>query len=354
MRPMSGGSRDGLSVSVWTDRFPYDTYLDAVLSDDARVLTLRSLLDGLFPGNASERSEVLAGLDCVGNPDLPACYAELFELVGQWREGFCQLSFYTGRGWGSLARADVPIAPRIHGPAFCAGPASGGGDLLLRLAPCYRPLDWGVAAGYVGDLDEWLDWMRACLVLYFVDKCAGRVPSPAALDRGEPCWPVVAGLYQRRLLGLGSDGFSRVTELGQSFIGWLVAETEGLIDRFDLYSDVLWGEGGQPVEFGTGMGDDLRVLALMTEGLDPLRAVFLLQLYDGTPDPWADSWASVVGDVRAFDHLLEPVVNRAFPAPDAGVLSVIIESGQVVLDARAAAEQARVADAGIRARLLTL
>ncbi len=351
---MSGGIGDGLSVSVWTDRFPYDTYLDVVLADDARVLTLGSLLDRLFLLDASERAEVLAGLDCAGNPDLPACYVELVELVGQWRGGLCQLSFYTGRGWGSLAQADVPIAPRLHGPAFGAGPASGGGDLLLRLAPCYRPLEWGMAAGYVGDADEWLDWMRACLVLYLVDKCACRVPSPAVLGRGEPCWPVVAGLYQRRLLGLGSDGFSRVTELGRSFIGWLVAETEGLIDRFDLYSDVLWGEGGQPVEFGTGMGDDLRVLALMAEGLDPLRAVFLLRLYDGTADPWADSWAAVVGDVRAFDHLLEPVVNRAFPAPSPGLLSTIIESGQVVLEAQAAAEQARVADAGIRARLLTL
>ena len=341
-------------MSVWTDRFPRDTFLDVFLADDAPRLTLRLLLDRLFPQDASGRAEVLARLDSVGNPDLPACYAELVELVGQWRAGLCALSFYTGRGWGALAGADASVASRRHGPAFGVVPASGGGDLLLRLAPDYRPLGWGMAAGYVGDVDELLDWMRACLVIYLVDKLGCPVPSPAVLDRGDPCWPVVAGLYRRRVLGLGSDGFSRVTDLGRSFIGWLVAETEELIDRFDLYSDVLWGDGGQPVEFGTGLGDDLRVLALMAEGLDPLRAVFLLRLYDGTPDPWVDSWASVVGDARSFDRLLEPVVNRAFPAPGPGVLSTILDSGHAHLQVRAEEERARAADEGIRARLLSL
>ena len=90
-------------MSVWTDRFPRDTFLDVFLADDALCLTLRLLLDRLFPQDAAGRAEVLARLDSVGNPDLPACYAELVELVGQWRAGLCKLSFYTGRGWGALA-----------------------------------------------------------------------------------------------------------------------------------------------------------------------------------------------------------------------------------------------------------
>ena len=59
----------------------------------------------------------------------------------------------------------------------------------------------------------------------------------------------------------------------------MVVEAESYIDRFDLFSDTLL-EPDEEVEFGTGVGEDLRVQVYGSEGVDPVRAVFLLLLYD--------------------------------------------------------------------------
>ena len=344
----------GLTVSVWTDQLPSDTSLDIGLPAETGRLTLRQLLCRLFPADKDRQAEATARLDRRANPDLPACYAVLLTLVEQWRAGLCRLSLTTGRGWGRPAHFAETVSGHLRPPPLCrrAG-GHGDADLTLTILPSYRPVDWAVAQGYAADQDQLLDWMQSCALLYLVDKHDCAVPPASGLSFSDPCRPVVAGLYRRRCLRTAADGRgSEVAPAGRRLIGALLEETEALIDSFDLFKDTRWNQDEQTAEFDSGRGADLRVEAMVAEGLDPVRAVFLLRLYDGTLDPHADQWQRIVGDPLFFDWLLEPVVNRAMPPPPKEILTAIIEDGYALLDAQAEAAAASLAQSEIRRRLL--
>ena len=355
------GSPDaaGFSVSVWTDQFPADTALYVDLPGAARRLTLRQLLRRLFPPDPAGQAEAAARLDRRANPDLPACYSVLLTLAEQWRAGLCRLSLATGRGWGRPAHPDDRADAHLHPRSLCR--RVGGrveADLELTMLPAYRPLAWAVAQGYAVDREQLLDWMQSCVALYFVDKHGvdkhgGAAPPASDLSPSDPCRRVVSSLYRRRCLRPAPDGNgTEVAPAGRRLIGGLLAETEALIDSFDLFKDARWNQDEQAAEFDSGRGADLRVEAIIAEGLDPIRAVFLLRLYDGTLDPYADQWQQLVGDPAVFDRLLEPVVNRAMPPPPDEVLAAIMEDGFARLEARDEAAAADAAQAGIRRRLL--
>ncbi len=355
---MGAGDAACLTVSAWTDLLPVDTALHINLPPEDRRLTLRQLLCRLFPPDAAGQAQAAARLDWRANPDLPACYAVLLTLAEQWRAGFCRLSLATGRGWGRPAHLDDSVAAHLRPPPLC--PQTGGrgeADLMLTMRPAYRPLDWAVAQGYAADRHQLLDWMQSCALLYFVDKHGCAVPPISDLALSDPCRPVVSGLYRRRCLRPAGDGDgdgdgAEVAPAGRQLIGALLKETEALIDSFDLFKDARWNQDEQTAEFDSGRGADLRVEAMVVEGLDPVRAVFLLRLYDGSLDPYADQWQRLVGDPACFDRLLEPVVNRAMPPPPDAVLTAILEDGYALLEARAEAATDGIARSEIQRRLL--
>ena len=353
---MGAGDAACLTVSAWTDLLPVDTALHINLPSEDRRLTLRQLLCRLFPPDAAGQAQAAARLDWRANPDLPACYAVLLTLAEQWRAGFCRLSLATGRGWGRPAHLDDSVAAHLRPPPLC--PQTGGrgeADLMLTMRPAYRPLDWAVAQGYAADRHQLLDWMQSCALLYFVDKHGCAVPPISDLSLSDPCRPVVSGLYRRRCLRPAGDGDgdgAEVAPAGRQLIGALLEETEALIDSFDLFKDARWNQDEQTAEFDSGRGADLRVEAMVVEGLDPVRAVFLLRLYDGSLDLYADQWQRLVGDPACFDRLLEPVVNRAMPPPPDAVLTAILEDGYALLEARAEAATDGIARAEIQRRLL--
>lgn len=342
----------GLTVSAWTEQLPADTTLYVELPGETRELTLRQLLGRLFPQDAGGLAEVRARLDRKANPDLPACYGVLWALVEQWRSGLCRLSLATGRGRGRPAHPDDRVSAHLQLPPLCRR-VGGDADLTLTMQPHYRPLEWAVTQGYAEDRQQLLDWMQSCALLYFVDKHGCVVPPPADSSLSQPCRSVVSGLYRRRCLRTAADGNrSEVAAAGRRLIGALLEGTEALIDGFDLFKDARWNEDEGAAEFDTGRGADLRVEAIIAEGLDPVRSVFLLRLYDGSLDPFAGQWQRLVGDQAFFDRLLEPVVNRAMPAPPQEILTAILEDGYALLETRAEAAAASVAQAEIQRRLL--
>ena len=328
-----------LSVSVWTDRLPADAALSLTLPAAAARLTLRQLLlCRLFPPDAAGRAPVTARLNRRANPDLPAIYSALLTVAEQWRSGLCRLALYTGRGWGRPAHPDDPVAAHLRPPPLrqpSPGPNNAG--LILTVRPNYRPLDWAVTQGYAADRELLLDWLQSCALLYFVDKHGCAPPSPADLAPSDPCRPVIAGLYRRRCLRSVAGGPSEIAPAGRRLIGALLSETEALIDNFDIFKDARWDADASAADFDSGHGADLRVAAMLAEGIDPVRAVFLLRLYDGTLDPYTGCWQRLVGDPACFDRLLEPVLNRVAPPPPDATLAAIIEDGYALLDARAAA-----------------
>ena len=79
------------------------------------------------------------------------------------------------------------------------------------------------------------------------------------------------------------------------------------------------------IEFGAGQGDDMRVEVYESEGLDPVRVVFLLRLYDSTLDRFVESWPEEIHAEGFFNEVLRPVLDHQ--RVDEDLLGLIIEAG---------------------------
>ncbi len=122
----------------------------------------------------------------------------------------------------------------------------------------------------------------------------------------------------------------------------MIAETESYIDYFDVFKAVRYDADAQTIDFDVPGGEDLRAQVFEEEGLDAIRVVFLLRLYDGTLDAYADCWRERIHTERLFNDILRPVLDHQ--RADDALLGSIIESGFAHNEERA--EQARERRAG--------
>ena len=110
----------------------------------------------------------------------------------------------------------------------------------------------------------------------------------------------------------------------------------------------LWDEDTGQALFGTGQGNDLRVETFIAEAVDPVRAVFLLRLYDGTLDEYVENWESLVNSRVFYNRLLEPVVDRSVTPPE--LLDEILDQGLSLREDTRQLEAERQSDARIARR----
>ena len=310
------------------------------------------LLDRAFPADEQGRNTIEAYLDVRANPDLPDIYAVMLQVTEEWRMGLCALSVSTGSG-DKLDLADpasnhlVWLFPDDEPSDECAdvgAPLVGAMSLAdalprldLRVAQEYSALEYAVAQGFWESREELLDWLRGMTVLYFMDKFEYDLPVPDP-DSGEDPMPGVAWLQNENLIALCEDtGSYFITGDGRRFIGRLLVETESYIEQYDHFKDVDFDEDADEVRFDRGRGVDLRAQVFMAEGLDPIRAVFLLRLYDGTMDDAAPDWTRLIEDEGFFNGFLEPVVNRYNVSEES--IGKVIDAGYAYIEERH--EQAR-------------
>ncbi len=344
----------GFALLVSLSGMPPDASLEIALPGDYARLSLGQLLDSVFPEDEAGRLAVEEMLDVAENPDLPDIYDCFLPVFDQHRLGLCHFKL-TAAGGRAVELSD--IAADLLQPAQ-AGSPTGSVDnpahlgLELTIEPEYLPLDYAVSQGYAGSADELLAWLQSCTLLYFLDKHEYRLPPLTEMSESSPLQPIAQSLFDREFLAsCGETGFPEITGQGRRFIGSLLSETESCIDRFDVFKDALWEEYAESAEFDTGCGDDLRVQVFIAEGLDPVRTVFLLRLYDGTLDEFASTWPELIGDIEFFNKILEPVVNR-FEVPEE-VIQGVVEDGYACLEERAESAREERIQAQIARRVRT-
>ena len=289
--------------------------------------TIGDLLDGLFPDPERPDSEtgarqILDMLDTRANPDLPEMYSDLAAMLAGWRAGTSRIDLKSSTG-DPLSPSDQASSRFAPGP-----PASDSPHPIpvfhLILQHRFLPLDaYARDGGNRGDL---LAWMRGCVLIYFLDKHGYRLAVEPIGQSDSHVLTVAGDLQAQGLLAPSpTQEIYEITPGGRAYIGHLMRETESYIRRFDVFSDVIPGNGLRPTEFGTGQGTDLRVQVLAGEGIDAHRAVFLLRMYDGTLDSYEASWRSRMGDEAFFDMLLEPALDAS--RVDEEELDLVIEAG---------------------------
>lgn len=333
-----------LALSVSLAGLPADAVLQLTLPADCARQSLAQLLAALFPPEEPARQTIADRLDTAANPDLPDIYDCFLPVFDQYHRGLCQLNLIVA---GRPAQLSDPVASYLP-------PASDGfANLELTLSPQYRPLDYAVAQGYAESQDELLAWLREGTLLYFLDKHEYPLPARPETVNAAAVETAAAGLGRQGFLNLSDEtGFYEITPGGRRFIGRLLTETESYIDRFDVFKDTLWDDDLGRAEFDTGRGVDLRAQLFSAEGLDPVRTVFLLRLYDGTLDEFAAAGPAFIGDAGFFDRLLEPAVNCDL-APEE-LLPAILEEGYAYAEAQDAAQQERRAQQSIARQVRAL
>lgn len=305
--------------------------LEVVLPAKYARLRINKLIESVFPVDDEGRSRVAEMFDLRENPDLPEIYAALLDVFHDWRTGRCALKFAVNHG-PETELPDVTVNRLIVHQSTEQG-HSGRPILSLVVEQEYPAVDHAVQEGYWEDKGKLMEWLQSQTLLYFLDKNELKLSATPAEDLDPRLLAIAEALQARQIITLSEEtGFFVITEEGKQFLGSQIAETESYIDSYDVFKDVSYGIDDGAVEFGSGRGEDLRVQVFMVEGLDPVRVVFLLRLYDGTLDEFASSWRSQIHDVKFYDLVLEPVM--AYYRVDEGLIGQIIESGFAYIDER--------------------
>lgn len=309
-----------LTISLRLAGLPADAVLEVRLSTEAEDADPVELLDWVFPVDEEARFLIQETFDLEENPDLPEIYESFLAVMEQSRAGLCRIEL--------TAQSSDGVTPLEISDA---GTGSAAGDVSLLLTPVYDALGYAVEQGYDAGEPDLLEWLQLCGAMYFLDRHEVPLPATELMDDGDGLKDVIERILSLGLAGPSENGEgSEITVDGRRFIGRLLAETETYIDRYDIFKDVVWDEEAGQALFDTGHGDDLRVETFIAEAVDPVRAVFLLRLYDGTLDEYVGDWEKLVGSREFYDRILEPVVDRSVTPPE--LLDEIVDQGLSFLE----------------------
>ena len=311
-----------LTVSLQLAGLPADAMLEVRLPREAVDVGRDELLDWVFPFDEDDRSVIQEAFDLEENPDLPEIYESFLVVVEQSRAGLCRIE--------------------LTEQSSC--------DISLLLTPVYDALGYAAEHGYDAGEPDLLEWLQLCAAIYFLDRHEVPLPAMGSLVDGDGLKDVIGRILSLGLAGPSENGEGcEITGEGRRFIGRLLSETETYIDRYDIFKDVVWDEETGQALFDTGHGDDLRVETFVVEAVDPVRAVFLLRLYDGTLDEYVEDWEKLVGSREFYNRILEPVVDRSVTPPD--LLDEIVDQGLSLLEDARQMEAEREFNARIARRV---
>ena len=305
--------------------------LQVLLPSEYTDLRIGELLELAFPDDEEGQSRVEDAIDLRENPDLPDIYDVLLDAFDEWRMGRCALTFSENHG-SEVALPDPVVRHlRMRQPGEQDEPGYPVLDLVMEQE--YPAVDYSLERGYWEDKGRLLEWLQSLTLLYFLDKHEFKLLAAPATDIDRQLLPIAKVLEGENIIApSGETGYFDVTEPGRQFIGVQIAETESYIQRFDVFKDVDYDVDAGTVEFEEGFGEDLRVQVFMEEGFDPVRVVFLLRLYDGTPDEFVTSWRRLIHEVKFYDEILEPVMSH-YRVPGE-LMAWIIESGYAYVEER--------------------
>ena len=293
---------------------------------EAESLTLRQLLDRHLLGESREdRARIMETLDTDTNPDLPELLIAVRRAFDDQRRGKAVLRFHINKG-PSDVNLDEPVRQhfsRAYSRRY---------DLDYRLIDLVLDVtDVAVAVVSVERQPELLREYRALLLLYRMDRHGqdfsfeGRNLDRSGVEEVAD-WAVTQGwldLATKEVRGDYRGVYVRTPE-GSKLVRGLVQETDDLIRRYDVFADVTLDE---PPLFRTGRGEDLRVHVYRAEGIDPVRAAFLMNLENGFYD---ERWQEVLRDDAFFRDLMQ-IAGAARPVSEQK-LERIIRAGKAWLE----------------------
>jgi hypothetical protein len=307
--------------------------------------TLHDMICLVFPDDQDDQARMIESFDLHTNPDLPDLYVTLLNMIDERRNGHSTLRFFVSDGLEVDLKAYVSDHLLQH--QSTNGVNAGAPVFNLFIEQTFDVLARHVDQG--GDRAALLNWMKGCTLIYFMDKHRHRPP----IESTERDWYfefAVEDLRARGLIAPNQEGTAwTIARAGRRFIGHMIAETESYIKHFDVFRDVEYDGELEIIRFGTGRGDDLRVQVFEAEGMDSIKVVFMLRLYDGTLDRYRETWLDAVNTDEFFNEILRPVLDH--DRADGELIDWIIESGYAHNEEQTELAREKASQLEIRRRL---
>ena len=317
---------------------PIEDGFRITLPGDIPSLSLRELFNRVFPTEDSLQQLYLERLEVNENPDLPDMYDALVEIFAREELGLCSVETYINHG----PKLDNSAVVSQHLTKIDTPPVL---DLVLEQR--FSAIDYAVHCGDFADPQEALTWMRSRVLLFFLGASDYALRTEPADDVDATLLPVVQAIVDEALVERSEEtGQFEVTELGQETVNGMMDEAETVIERYEVFADVLYDSETGDCEFDSGAGIDLRIPVYEAEGLSAARAVLLVELCAGEFTLMADDWRTVVHEREFFESLLLPVVERPLISPSA--LDAIIDAGFVFMEQLASESSLADEDAQLR------
>ena len=289
---------------------------EMVIALAQRNLSVADLIDYLWPPCEGPYSE--PDFDEGKNPDSGEIYRLCGRAINDSRSQKCSINFKTGMG--AIGHTDT-IDAHIHN-----------GILNLIVNYQYTPFQYAVARNYYETCKKIIDALQTQLMIHYLDRYTHILSNVAGDESHSGLLATANRLVEDDLLeyGEGQEGYE-VTETGYRAMEIQVTDTEMMIERYDIFSDVDIDEETSETAFGSAMGLDIRVQVYEAEGIDPIRAVFSRMLYDNGLSRGTDlNLIDALCDKDFFSKSLEPVVNRDEVA--ATILDDVINDGLTLIE----------------------
>ncbi len=297
IRDYDGGDFD-LRVTFGEDAL--DDAFWVTVPGEAEALTLRQLIDRYLLGETREdRERITASLDTDTNPDLPELYLAVRRACDDATRGKAVVRYHINKGPQNVGLDDPVMRHFSRAYSKKYGFDYRLIDLVLEVTDV-------AGAGIPAERQEELKReLRVLLLLYLMDRYGqdfafeGRNFDVVGVEKVAD-WAVTHGwldLSAKEVRGDYKGVYVRTAE-GNRLVRDAVRETDDLIKNYDHFADVTLDE---PPQFRTDRGEDLRIHVYRAEGVDPVRAAFLMNLENGFYDK---DWQRVFADDDWFRELL--------------------------------------------------
>ena len=322
----------GFVLRITLGEMPIEDGFWIGLPDDLPPLSLRELFNRVFPTDPSLQPPFRERLDVKGNPDLPDMYDALVDIFARVGLGLCSVQTYVNHG----PKLDDTAVVSQHLSMTDTPPVL---DLVLEQR--FSAIDYAVRRGDFADQDEALAWMRSRVLLYFLDAPDYVLPSDPVDITDTALLPIAQTLIDEGLIERPAEPAPfEITELGHETINEMTAEVENVLERYEVFGNVLYDPETGECDFGSGVGNDLRIPVYEAEAVSPVRAVLLVELCDGELARMSDDWRTAIHEREFFEALLLPVVER--PLVGEGDIDAIIDAGFAFMEQQA--REASLAD----------
>ncbi len=330
-----------LVLRITLGEMPIEDGFWVALPEDPAPLSLGELFNQVFPSDPSLQRLILRRLDVKENPDLPEMYEALVDIFVREELGLCTVDTYVNHG----PKLDDSATIRQH---LIAGDTPPVLDLVLEQR--FSAIDYTVGRGDFADHDEALAWMRSRVVLYIIGALDYVLLTEPVDDADAVLLPLAETLVDEGLLECSADSAPfEITELGVEALHEMTAEAENVIERYEVFADVLYDPESGECDFGTGFGIDLRIPVYEAEALSAARAVLLVELCDGELARMEDDWRAAIHDREFLEELLLPVVERPLVGDED--LDAIIDAGFAYMEQQARESSLAEEDAQLRRSL---